>query len=149
MARRYCWLAVIVGTVLAASVVAVLVSAAPRSRLQGVWVGDGIRLTFQGHLAVMERESSSRQRTYFRLEPRASPPRITLFDADAPSVVHPVGVLGITLWGPSPGPTGVEGRFIYELQGDRLRIGMPPPVAGAGFPAGFESADTVLELRRE
>src|SRR5262249_32063891 len=78
-----------------------LVWARGRAEVEGVGVGGRAPLPVDGDLAVMDLASTRRQdRTYFRLDRRASPRRITLFYADSPSVVHPVRVRGVTLRGP-------------------------------------------------
>jgi hypothetical protein len=84
MARRLFWLALIVGAVLVPLVVVVRLLPTPQSGLQGTWIAGGMRLTFRGDLAIMEREGESPVRTYFRLYPQASPPHIILFEADSP-----------------------------------------------------------------
>ncbi|MBO0698089.1 MAG: hypothetical protein J2P46_06830 [Zavarzinella sp.] len=147
--KRRRWPVLAVGAGLVALAVAVLVWPTDRSRIQGTWVGGGTRLTFRGDLAVMEWDGSPRlSRTYFRLDPAASPTRIEVFDADAPSVQPPTRLLGVRVGGPSSGRPGEECRGIYELRGDRLRICLPLP--GGDFPAGFDpAAGAVFELRRE
>jgi uncharacterized protein (TIGR03067 family) len=129
--------------------VAVLLWPTDKSRIQGSWVGDGVRLTVQDDSAVLEWEKTPGQsRTYFRLDSWASPARIHVFEADAPYVKRPVRVLGVTLWGPSTELPLTESRGIYELRGDRLKICLPLP--GTDFPASFDpTLGAVFELHRE
>jgi hypothetical protein len=99
MKQRRRWLVLTVGVGLAA-IAAVLLWPTDRSRIQGTWVGGGIHLTFHGDLAVLEWDGLPRQsRTYFRLDSWASPPRIVVFDADAPSVHPPTRILGVPVGG--------------------------------------------------
>ena len=76
MKRRTRW--VLGLTVLGAAVVlAVLLWPGDKDRLQGVWVADGTRLTIAGDTAVLDGPAYPEpHRSFFRLEPRASPKRI-------------------------------------------------------------------------
>lgn len=88
------------------------------------------------------------QRTYFRLDRGASPRRIIVCDADAPDLRRPTQVLGVSFGGYSATRPESECRGIYELQGDRLRVCMPPP--GADFPTVFDpTAGLLLDLHHD
>jgi uncharacterized protein (TIGR03067 family) len=145
--RRGLLYAAVVG--LAVIALAALLWPGDATRLQGTWAGDGVRLTFDGELAILEGHAYSQpRRTYVRLDPWASPKRIVVCDADAPDLRRPTRVLGVSFGGHSAARPASECRGIYELRGDRLRVCMPPP--GADFPASFDpTAGIVLDLRRE
>ncbi len=156
MKRRYRWLAVVVAFVIAVGI-AVAVSAAltqpgDAARLQGAWVGVDRRMTFDGEIITDSRSPIVQtSRYYYRLPPAASPSRIVLFSADRPGVNHPITLLGFPLTQRSAAMPDWESRCIYELRGDRLRIGFPPAQPGADFPTSFDPAagGLLLELHRE
>jgi uncharacterized protein (TIGR03067 family) len=148
MRRRRRWVvAAVVGLV--AVVVAVVLWPGDRDRLQGTWAGDGVRLSFDGDLAVLDGPAYGEpRRNYFRLDPWASPKRIVTCDADAPDLHRPPRLLGVSFGTPTAGRPESECRGIYELSGGRLRVCMSPP--GADFPATFEAGSGVLfNLHRE
>jgi len=149
MRRRIRWLLAVIIAAVAAVVLLGILWPDDKNRLKGTWAGNGVRLTFEGDLAVLDGPGYSRPvRTYFRLDPRASPKRIVLWDADDPNLRPPTRVLGVEFGTPSAqGPLG-EMRGVYELLGDRLRLCMSLP--GADFPEAFDpAAGPVLDLRRE
>jgi uncharacterized protein (TIGR03067 family) len=120
-----------------------------RDRLQGTWTGDDVRLTFDGDVTVLERLGGPDQPaplpTYYRLDPSARPKRIVVWAGDGPDDRR--RFLGMSFGPRPPGRPDLELRGIYELNGDRLRICLPPP--GGDFPIGFDQGGIVLEVRRE
>jgi uncharacterized protein (TIGR03067 family) len=119
-----------------------------RDRLQGVWVADGTRLTVSGDTAVLDGPAYREpHQSYFRLEPRASPKRIIIWSADAPTG-PPRRVLGVAFGIPGAAQPDSEMHGLYEMTGDRLRLCLPLP--GQDFPTAFDpSQGMIMELRRE
>ncbi|HKB00910.1 MAG TPA: hypothetical protein VKD90_01765 [Gemmataceae bacterium] len=148
MTRRRRWVVAAV-VVLLAVVIAIFLWPGDRNRLQGTWAADGVRLTFDGDVAVLDGPAYGEpRRSYFRLDPWASPKQIVTCDADAPDIRRPPRFLGVSFGAPTAGRPETECRGIYELSGSRLRVCMSPP--GGDFPATFEAGAGVLfDLRRE
>jgi uncharacterized protein (TIGR03067 family) len=138
----------VLAAVVAAVVAVALLWPGDRDRLRGSWAGDGVRLTFEGNVVVLTGDGyREAQPAYFRLDPRASPKRITIWPTAAPNVGPPRTVLGVEIGPPGP-PPGFECHGIYDLDGDRLRVCIMPP--GAGFPTDFApTGGVVFDLRRE
>jgi uncharacterized protein (TIGR03067 family) len=148
MRRRTRWLVAAAVTGLAGVALAVALWPGDADRLQGAWAGGGARVTFAGDLAAPESGAPGPRRLYFRLDPRASPKRIVLWDADGPNLRQPPRVLGVAFGTPAAGGPEWEWRGLYELDGDRLRLCLPVP--GADFPPAFDpAAGAVFDLRRE
>jgi uncharacterized protein (TIGR03067 family) len=147
MRRRTRWLAF--AAVVAVGVAVALLWPGDRDRLQGAWAGDGVRLTFEANQVVLTGDGyPGPQRSYYRLDPGATPKRITIWPAEGPNVGPPRQVLGFAVGSPSPPGPMFECHGIYELDGDRLRISMPLP--GADFPTEFVAVrGVVFDLRRE
>jgi uncharacterized protein (TIGR03067 family) len=121
-------------------------------RMQGTWVGENVsvngvlRLTVEGDLAVLEHVGSSRPlRTYFRLDPVASPKRIVIWSADAPHL-RPREFLGFAYGPPSPTEPNSEAYGAYEISGDRLRICV---LVSSHDPTLFASAYDTYDFHRE
>lgn len=148
MKRRSRWLAIVAVSALAAAALAAVLWPTDKDRLRGTWVTTGSRLTFDGHLAVLTFDGQAQpRRSYFQLDPWARPKRILLWDADGPTQ-PPSGLPGFRSGPPKPMQPGLVGRGIYELDGGRLRVCLPPP--GAPFPTDFgPGAGAVMEFHRE
>jgi len=140
---------IVIAGVIGVAVVALAVIAWPGDtrRMRGTWTGPAGRLTVDGDLMVLDLPGGTGpRRTYFRLEPFASPKRITLWDADTPGTGR--RFLGIEVGPPEPSIPGSEMRGLYELDGNTLRFCLSPP--GAGLPAALDpAAGAVFEFRRE
>jgi uncharacterized protein (TIGR03067 family) len=146
--RRARWLA-FVAVVAVVVVAVVLLWPGDRDRLHGAWAGNGVRLTFEANQVVLTGDGyPGPQRSYYRLEPGASPKRIVIWSAEGPNINPPRQVFGFAVGPPSPPGPEFECHGIYELDGDRLRISMPLP--GAAFPTDFgPTGGVVFDLRRE
>jgi len=124
MTRRNRWFISLCLVGISLIVLAVVFRFRDQYRMQGTWVGEGVvhRLRVEGDLAVLEHEGSSRPlRTYFRLDPVASPKRIVIWSADAPGL-RPREFLGFAYGPPSPTGPNSEAYGTYEISGDRLKI---------------------------
>ena len=144
--RRWYWLMLATAFCAAAVTFGVFLSRRDRpndeARIQGVWVSDkpSDRLTVTGYLIVDEFFGEM----CFRLEPRPSPKRIIVYPGDRP--FRPQWcILGIEFGPPVGwGDPKMEGHGIYELEGDRLRICLPP--GGTDFRKSFDAK--TLEYHR-
>lgn len=116
-------------------------------QLQGTWVSNDSRiiLRINGGLAILEGFPEPR-RFLFRIDPMASPKRITICDADGPGISPPISILGLSFGSPFVQSPTLEIRGIYEFQGHRLRICQAPQ--GADFPKFFDPKLGILEFHR-
>jgi len=120
-------------------------SARDHMKLQGSWVGDGVRLTFDGDVATYEGPARSPDPCYFKLEPNASPKRIILWPVGAPGLGNPKRVLGFKVGPPKTGDPNWQMRGIYEISGNTLKLRLSQP--GSDFPAELEAGEYMTFMR--
>ena len=146
LTSQRCIAVVMVATV-AIAVVAFILWPGDTRRVQGVWTSPAGRLTVDGDLMVLDLPGGAGpRRTYFHLDPSASPKRIVLWNADDPSVVRH-RFLGFELGTPTTSSPGGEIRGLYAIDGDVFRVCLSQP--GADFPAILDqTGGDVFEFRR-
>ena len=148
MKRRSRWVAIVAVAGLAVAALVAALWPTDKGRLQGTWTGTGGRLTFDGHLATLTVDGQPPRRSYFQLDSWARPRRILIWDTDAPAQA-PSGLLaGFRSGPPKPTQPDLVLHGVYELDGDWLRVCLPP--AGNPFPVTLvPAAGAVMEFRRE
>ena len=119
-------------------------------RFQGVWSGEGYRLTVHGEIATLESPSfPTPSAAYFHLDPRAKPARIQFWPSETRNLQSRTTFLGVSFGSPRPLLANSESHGIYEIDDNQLRILLSEP--GGEYPTGFEPRDGYLSLnlRRE